>query len=81
MSPPVMFSIQLPLLARTERVQFSWTQASGFQVNEDIWQLDNVALLCGNEIDAPQLSTFSSSQRSNFVMFYSGGNVEVIAIA
>ena len=81
MSPPVLFSIQLPLSARTERVQFSWTQESGFQANEDIWQLDNVALLYSSEIDTPQLSTFSSVQQSDFVMFYSGGNVEVMEMA
>ena len=79
MSPPVLFSIQLPLLARNEGVQFTWTQADGFQENEEVWQLDNVALLYNNEITAPQLSTFSEFQQSNFVLFYSGGNIEVMA--
>lgn len=80
-SPPILFSIPLPLLARNEGVQFSWTQADGFQVNEEVWQLDNVALLYSIEINAPQLSTFSGLQQSNFVMFYSGGNIEVMVIA
>ena len=80
MSPPVLFSIQLPLSARNEMIQFSWTQADGFQVNEEVWQLDNIALLYNDEINAPQLSTFSELQQSNFVMFYSGGNIEVMVI-
>ena len=77
---PVLFSIQLPLSARNEMIQFSWTQADGFQVNEEVWQLDNIALLYNDEISTPQLSTFSELQQSNFVMFYSGGNIEVMVI-
>ena len=79
-SPPILFSIPLPLSAHNEGVQFSWTQADGFQMNEDVWQLDNVALLYSVEINTPQLSTFSEFQQSNFVMFYSGGNIEVMVI-
>lgn len=73
--------MQLPLLAQNEGVQFSWTQADGFQANEDVWQLDNVALLYNEEIDTPQLSTFSELEQSNLVMFYSGGNFEVKLVA
>ena len=80
-SPPVLITIQLPLSARSEEVQFSWTQADGFQVNEEVWQLDNVALLYNEEINTPRLDNSSESQQLNFVMFYSGGNVEVKLIA
>ena len=80
-SPPVLITIQLPLSARNEEVQFSWTQADGFQVNEEVWQLDNVALLYNEEINTPRLDNSSESQQLNFVMFYSGGNVEVKLIA
>lgn len=72
--------MQLPILARGEGVQFYWTQASGFHANEDIWQLDNVALLYSNEIYLPLLSTFSGLEQSSLVMFYTGGNVEVVVL-
>ena len=70
----------LPLFALNEAVQFSWTQASGFHANEEVWQLDNVALLYSNEINSPLLSTFSGLEQSSSIMLYSGGNVEVIII-
>lgn len=73
-----LLSIQLPLFALNEAVQFSWTQTSGFLANEEVWQLDNVALLYTNEINSPLLSTFSRLEQSSSIMFYSGGNVEVI---
>lgn len=73
-----LLTIQLPLLARSEGVQFSWNQSSGFNGNEEVWQLDNVALIHSNEINLPLLSTFSGLEQSSSVMFYSGGSVEVV---
>ena len=72
-----LLSVQLPILARGEGVQLSWTQTTGFHANEDIWQLDNIALLSSYEIDSPLLSSFSGIEQSSSVMFYSGGIIEV----
>ena len=72
-----MLSVQLPLLARNEGVQFLWTQASGFHANEEVWQLDDVVVLYINEINSPLLSTFSGIEQSSSVMYYSGGSIEV----
>lgn len=74
---PALITVQLPLLARSEGVQLSWTQVNGFYMNEEIWQLDNVALLYNNEINSPLLSTFSRSEQSSTVLFNSGGKVKV----
>ena len=75
-----LYSVRLPLLARGEGVQFSWTQASGFHTNEEVWQLDNIALLKNYEIHSALLSSFSGLEQSSSVMFYSGGNVEVVML-
>ena len=72
-----MLTVQLPLLARNEGVQFLWTQASGFHTNEEIWQLDDVVVLYSNKINSPLLSTFSGIEPSSSVIFYSGGGIEV----
>ena len=73
-----MHTIQLPIHARAEGIQFAWTQASGYQINEDIWQLDNIAMLSVNGFDSTLLDTFLGSTQSSSVMFISGGNIEVI---
>ena len=65
------------MLARDERVQFSWNQLSGFIADEEIWQLDNVALLYTTTINSPLLGTFSGLEESSPIMVYLGGNVEV----
>ena len=75
-----LYSVQLPLLARGEGVQFTWIQTSGFRANEEVWQLDNIAILNSYELTSPLLSSFSGLEQSNSVMFYSGGNVEVSVI-
>ena len=71
-----LYSIRLPLLARGEAVQFSWTQASGFGDNQSPWQLDNVALLFAQETDS-LLDTFNRPLQSRAALFYSGGRIEV----
>ena len=76
-----LYSIRLPSLAQGESVQFSWTQASGFRSNESVWQLDNIALLFANEINSSLLDTFSRPLQSRFVLFYSGGSIEVRKLA
>jgi len=58
-------------------VQFSWTQASGFQANEAVWQLDNVAVLFANQINTALLDTFTRPALSSSVLFYSAGTIEV----
>ena len=72
-----LYSIRLPALARSEGVQFSWTQERGFGDSQSIWQLDNVALLFANEIDSSMLDTFNRPLQSTSVLFYSGGRIEV----
>ena len=72
-----LYSIRLPLLARGENVQFSWTQASGFADNQSPWQLDNVALLFTHETDSLLLDTFNRPLQSRAALFYSGGRIEV----
>ena len=72
----MLLTVQLPLLARNEGVQLSWNQSSGFNANEEVWQLDNIALIYSNEINLPLLTTFSGLEQSSSVM-YSGGSVEV----
>jgi len=79
-SSPDLYTIQLPSLARAEGVQFSWTQASGFQANEAVWQLDNVAMLFANQINAALLDTFTRPTLSSSVLFYSSGTIEVIKL-
>jgi len=76
-SSPDLYTVQLPSLARAEGVQFSWTQTSGFQANEAVWQLDNVAMLFANQINAALLDTFTRPTLSSSVLFYSSGNIEV----
>ncbi|XP_065917652.1 reelin-like [Dysidea avara] len=73
---PELHTIQLPIHARAEGIQFAWTQASGYQINEDIWQLDNIAMLSVNGFDSTLLDTFLGSTQSSSVMFISGGNIE-----
>jgi len=67
----------LPSLARAEDVQFSWTQASGFQANEAVWQLDNIAVLFANQLDSALLDTFTRPALSSSVLFFSSGSIEV----
>jgi len=76
-SSPDLYTVQLPSLAQDEGVQFSWTQASGFQANEAVWQLDNVAVLFANQINTALLDTFTRPTLSSSVLFYSSGNIEV----
>ena len=76
-SSPDLYTVQLPSLAQAEGVQFSWTQASGFQANEAVWQLDNVAMLFANQIDSALLDTFTRPALSNSVLFFSSGTIEV----
>ena len=61
-------------------MQFSWTQANGFQANEAVWQLDNVAVLFANQIDSPLLDTFTRPASSSSVLFYSFGTIEVSSV-
>ena len=76
-SSPDLYTVQLPSLARAEGVQFSWTQASNFQANEAVWQLDNVAMLFANQINTALLDTFTRPALSSSVLFYSSGTIEV----
>ena len=76
-SSPDLYTVQLPSLSRAEGVQFSWTQAIGFQANEAVWQLDNVAVLFANQINTALLDTFTRPTLSSSVLFYSSGNIEV----
>ena len=76
-SSPDLYTVWLPLLAQAEGVQFSWTQANGFQANEAVWQLDNVAVLFANQIDSPLLDTFTRPASSSLALFYSSGTIEV----
>ena len=68
------------MLARGERIQFSWNQLSGFIADEEIWQLDNVALLYSTTINSSLVGTFSGLEESTSIMLYSGGIIEVINI-
>ncbi|XP_065903815.1 reelin-like [Dysidea avara] len=75
-SSPDLYTVQLPSLAQAEDVQFSWTQTSGFQANEAVWQLDNVAILFANQVDSALLDTFTRPALSSSVLFFSSGTIE-----
>ena len=74
-----LYTLEIPSSARSEGVKFSWTQESGFRINEAVWQLDNVAVLYANEIDSALLDTFSGTTQASSVMLFSGGSIQVCA--
>ena len=76
-----LHSVRLPAHACTEGTQISWTQADGFTNNTGVWQLDNVAVLYANELEASLLDTFTSDVSLSSILFYSGGTIQVKVVA
>ena len=75
------YSIPLPLNARADSIQISWTQVNSLDNNIGVWQLDNVIMLYANELDTPILDTFNSHMSSSPVLLYSGGSIKVRSLS